>query len=63
MKKVGVVLDEYKLPVFKRILDAAGYSYTEQKGPVKKTILLQVQCDFIGNLKPFIEQAERESKK
>lgn len=63
MKTAGVVVDDYKVPTFKRVLDAAGYSYTEGKGPTAGTTVLQVKYTWVGTLKPVIEQAERESKK
>ncbi len=63
MKTAGVVLDSWKLPVFKRHLDAAGYSYTEMPGPVAGTLLFQVEYEWVHTLKPIIEAAEKECKK
>lgn len=63
MKTAGVVVDDYKLPTFRRVLDAAGYSYTEHKGLTDGTTLMRVEYDWVAALKPVIEQAERESKK
>lgn len=63
MKTAGVVIDDYKLPIFKRVLDAAGYKYTEGPGVVKGTTLLRVEYSWVNTLKPVIEQAEKESRK
>lgn len=56
----GVVLDAWKLDVFKRHLGAAGYTYTEHPGPFPDVITLRVKCEFAYVLKPVIEAAEAE---
>ena len=60
MKKAAVVIDDWKLPVFRRHLDAAGRTYME--GPVitADTLLLQVQYEWVADLKPIIEAANKE---
>lgn len=63
MKIAGVVIDGYKLPVFKKHLDAAGYGYTEHAGPTAKTLTLRVGYEWVAELKPIIEAAEKEAKK
>lgn len=63
MKKAGVLIDSYKLPVFKRHLDADGYSYTEQPGMTSGTILLTVSFNWVAELKPVIEAANAEASK
>jgi len=41
LKRAGIVLDKYKLEVFKQGLSNAGYSYEqEKKGPVLGTLTL-----------------------
>ena len=60
MKKVGVVIDSWKLPIFKRQLDAAGFSYTEHPGITADTLLLKVKTDLIGSLQPIVEKANAE---
>lgn len=62
-KKAGVVIDAYKLPVFKRHLDAAGLIYSEHKGPGPGMITLQVECDMVASMQPIIEAAEREARR
>lgn len=63
MKTAGVVIDSYKLPVFKKHLDSAGYCYTEHAGPTAKTLVLRVKYEWAAKLTPIIEAAEIESKK
>lgn len=60
MKTAGVVIDDWKLPIFKKHLDAAGWIYTEHSGVTDDTLTLKVQCEWIGDLQPIIEAANRE---
>ena len=55
----GVAIDKWKLDVFKRHLEAAGYTYKVCPG-VAGTLLLQVPCDYFHKLQPIIEAAQRE---
>jgi hypothetical protein len=41
-KVAGVVIDTWKLPVFRRHLDAAGAHYTEHPGLTDSTLTLRV---------------------
>ncbi len=50
MLKAAVVIDAWKLSIFKNILDDAGFEYTEHKGPGKKLITLQVQTETAENI-------------
>lgn len=60
MKTVGIAIDDWKLPVFKRHLDRAGYSYTEHTGLTKNTLLLKVKTEFVSDLQPIVEAAQKE---
>jgi hypothetical protein len=56
----GVVLDDWKLPIFKKHLDAAGYKYDEPIPFTKGTLTLKVHYEWVHELKPIIEAAQRE---
>lgn len=61
-KKAAVGIDDWKLPVFKKHLDAAGYKYEE---PVPfttdgSTLILKVHYEWVHELQPIIEAAQRE---
>lgn len=56
----GVVLDNWKLPIFKKHLDAAGYKYDEPVAFTKGTMILKVNCEWVSKLQPIIEAAQRE---
>ncbi len=43
--KAGIVLDDWKLAIFKRHLDAAGYTYEQHPGVTGDTITLTVITD------------------
>lgn len=60
MKTAAVAIDSWKLPVFKRHLDEAGYKYRVLKGVIRGTMFLRVQCEWLSDLKPVIEAANRE---
>lgn len=60
MKTVGIAIDDWKLPVFKRHLDRAGYRYTEHPGLTKNTLLLKVKTEFVSGLQPVVEAAQKE---
>lgn len=60
MKTAAVVIDGWKLPTFKRHLDASGYAYTEHPGITKGTLTLKVEYEWVADLKPIIEAANAE---
>lgn len=63
MKKAGVVIDAWKLPIFKKHLDEAGYNYQQFNGPTKGVITLQVEYVFVKDVQPIIEAANSECAK
>jgi hypothetical protein len=60
MKKAGVGLDDWKLPIFKKHLDAAGYKYEEPVPFTDGTLILRVYYEWVHELQPIIEAAQRE---
>lgn len=61
--KAGIAVDNYKLPVFRRHLTEAGYTY-EDGGPlIGDTTLLTVETDDILALKKVLEKCQSESRK
>lgn len=61
MKTAGIVIDSYKLPIFKRHLDKAGFKYTEHLTSSEKVIMLKVSYTFVGDLQPVIIAANKEA--
>jgi hypothetical protein len=59
-KVAGTVLDDWKLPVFKKHLDAAGYTYEEPVPFTAGTSVLRIHYEWVHELKPIIEAAQRE---
>lgn len=61
--KAAIVLDDWKLSVFKKILDREGYNYSQHSGPMEGCITLQVETDSIAKLKPIVELMNAEAVK
>lgn len=59
-KVAGVGLDDWKLPIFRKHLDAAGYTYEEPTPFVDRTLILKVHYEWVHELQPIIEAAQRE---
>ena len=62
MKTAAVVIDDWKLPIFKRRLDDAGCAYTEGRGVTAGTLILRVQYKWLADLKPIVEAANNEAR-
>jgi hypothetical protein len=58
--KAGVAIDNWKLPIFKKHLDAAGYKYEEPVPFVDGTLILKVQYEWVHKLKSILEAAQKE---
>jgi hypothetical protein len=63
MKTAAVIIDSWKLTIFKKHLDGANYIYTHHAGPGRDIITLQVKYDWAANLKPIVEAANTECAK
>ena len=61
LRVAGIVIEPWKLSIFKKHLDAAGLIYTQSKGPVPGTILLTVRCESPIAIKPIVEAAHKEA--
>ena len=62
MKTAGIAIDAWKLPTFKRILDGAGYAFTEHPGLTRDTLLLKVKTSSVADLQPIVEKANKECR-
>lgn len=56
----GVAIDAWKLSIFKKHLDGAGYTYTEHPGLTEGTLFLKVNTDSASKLACIIEVAQQE---
>ena len=59
-KVAGIALDDWKLPIFKKHLDAAGYKYDEPMGFTEGTLVLKVHYEWVHELQAIIEAAQHE---
>jgi hypothetical protein len=61
--KAGIAVDDWKLPVFRRRLTEAGYTY-EDAGPLTGAVtLLKVETDNLLKLKATLEECQAECAK
>lgn len=60
--KAGIVVDNWKLPVFRKRLTEAGYHYTDAGGLTHDTTVLTVETDDILKLKNVLEQCQAECR-
>lgn len=63
MLKAAVCIDDWKLPIFRRHLTGAGYSFTEHPGVTEDTLTLTVMTNSVLELKPVVEAANAEAKR
>jgi len=59
--KAGIVIDDWKLPIFARHLSQAGYSYEKRPGVTKDTLLLTVETDGARTLETVVRAANTEA--
>ena len=56
---VGIAVDNWKLPTFRKNLEEAGFQYTETPAPDRIT-LMKVETDHVALIKEVIEESQRE---
>ena len=61
--KVGIAVDNWKLPVFRRRLEAAGYRYEDGGGLTQDATILTVETTDILALKKVIEACQNDCRK
>ena len=61
--KAAIVLDDWKLPIFKRHLNDAGFEYTQFSGPTQGCITLTVITEDAARLGEVVRTANIEAKK
>jgi len=62
MPTAGIVIDKWKLPIFKKRLEDAGYEFSVYPC-VLNTLTLKVSYVFASDLKPVIEEANKQCAK
>lgn len=59
-KKAAVGIDDWKLPIFNRHLDEAGYKYESPRRLVNGALVLIVEYEWVHKLQLIVEAAQRE---
>jgi hypothetical protein len=60
--KAGIVVDDWKLPVFRKRLTEAGFTYTDAGGLTHDTTVLTVRTDDVPSLQKVIERCQTECR-
>lgn len=60
MLTVGIAIEEWKLPMFSKVLKKKGYNYSNHPGVIPGSILLKVKVmeKDIDNFKKIVEAAQ-----
>ena len=61
--KIGIVLDDWKLEIFKEVLSAAGYKYVQVAGVTKNTIGLMIETTNLRKLQNVVRKANNRAAK
>lgn len=59
--KAGIVIDEWKLPIFERHLSQSGYTHEKGPGLVPGTLLLTVVTENVTALGLVVRAANQEA--
>lgn len=60
--KVGIAIDSWKLKIFKRRLDLAGFPFKKNPGVTDDTLLLTVDTDDPARLGKLVLEANKEAR-
>lgn len=61
--KAGIAVDDWKLPVFRKLLTAAGYKYKDGGALTAGTTLLTVETNDMLALKKVLEECQSACRK
>ena len=61
MKTAAIAIDDWKLEIFKKHLDKAGYKYKKCKGLTENMFILSVKTKSIAKLQPVVKAAQIEA--
>ena len=61
--RAGIAVDNWKLPVFRKRLSAAGYEYEDGGALTADATLLTVETDNMFALKKVLEECQAECRK
>jgi hypothetical protein len=61
--KAGIAVDDWKLPVFRKLLEEAGYEYNDGGQLTPGTTLLTVETNDMLALKAVLEKCQAECRK
>ena len=60
MKKIAIGIDNWKLPIFERLLKEGGYEYKKHKFTATTTIL-KVKAQYASDIQKLCEKGQQEA--
>lgn len=63
MAKAGIAIDSWKLPIFKKHLEDAGYTFTQGLGVGDNTLILTVETSSPVALGEVVRRADNEARR
>ena len=65
MKRIGIVIDKWKLEIFTKVLNEAGYVFTRKPGLTKDTLILYIEIpdDEVAKLSDVVVVANNRAAK
>ncbi len=63
MKTAGIAIDDWKLIIFKKHLERAGFLFTKHADLTVGTLILKVGYEKLHTLRAVVEEAEKECAK
>lgn len=64
-KRCGIGIDTWKLDIFTKVINEAGYTFTRKPGPTKDTLMLYIEIpeSEVGNLANVVVVANNRAAK
>lgn len=62
-KTAGIVCDNWKIPIFKKHLDAAGIKYEEPVPFTEDTSVIKAAYEWVHKIQPVVTAAEAECQR
>jgi len=63
MKKVGIAIDAWKLPIFEDELEKAGFTFKTGPGVTADTLFLSVRSKTIAEIQPVVVRANDRARR
>ena len=62
MIKIGIAIDPWKLKIFKKVFDEAGYTYDVKEGASMTVLRVDIEAEDTSKLQPIVAKANNIAK-